>query len=429
MEGESDSEIHSSSNKIISQSSKSRPESSIMEISSNLIDQFPSEQRHTSSSHASPPPLHLPALVSTMKPKPPSTESSPPKSPSLPPDSPPSLYLPQLPDSVQPPCGFLAMKFQLNKRAHGGLGITVVASEGLTAGLFMVRRVATNGIAAKDGRIQIGDRLVSVNGESLSGLTHAAVLQAINEAPKEVELVVWRDLNQNLASSSVHSLGSFSNLSGSHTSILSEEMNGEPTSLKLKLHRGMPSPAQSSLVNRLSYASVDTLPLKGSPLPANGWSVGDNSPLPEVPGTPKLLGTPPPELPGTPPPELPGTPPPELPGTPPPELPGTPPPELPGTPPPELPGTPPPELPGTPPPELPGTPPPELPESKFSDEDKRPQSLQVPQGIRLENSPFEIKLKKGFFNIGATFSMNEMGMLAVKTLSPRSVISQDGNIK
>lgn len=61
--------------------------------------------------------------------------------------------------------------------------------------------------------------------------------------------------------------------------------------------------------------------------------------------------------------------------------------------------------------------------------DSRPPSLQVPRGARQENSPFEIELKKGLFGLGLSLGVNQMGMLAVTSLSSRGVVSQDGNIK
>ena len=56
-------------------------------------------------------------------------------------------------------------------------------------------------------------------------------------------------------------------------------------------------------------------------------------------------------------------------------------------------------------------------------------SLKVPKGERTEKSPFEIELKKGLFPIGAKLILNEMGMIVIDSLSSRSIVSQDGNIR
>ena len=61
--------------------------------------------------------------------------------------------------------------------------------------------------------------------------------------------------------------------------------------------------------------------------------------------------------------------------------------------------------------------------------DSRPPSLQVPRGERTENAPFEIELKKGLFGIGIGLAVNDVNMLVISSLSTRSVISQDGNIR
>ena len=69
-------------------------------------------------------------------------------------------------------------------------------------------------------------------------------------------------------------------------------------------------------------------------------------------------------------------------------------------------------------------------EDPFEKTVERPKSLgPVPKGKRLEDAPFEIEVTKGMFSLGLTVCMTEMGMIAVKSLTSRSPISKDGNIK
>jgi hypothetical protein len=404
-------------------------------------------------------------------------------------------------EGLKPPSGFHGMIFKIKKRPRGGLGITVAACEEAHTGLFMVRRITPNGTAAKDGRLQVGDRLVSVNGVNLLNMAHAAVLQALNEARKEVVLAIWRDPHHNLASSSMHSLGS--NWSGSRSSLLSED-DGSPSSGPVKRHhtRGLPvsTPRDSPLATRFSYAGIPASPPR-TLIADKRWSDGNvlaalrqkesidecSTDVQEdgVPDLPKPLNTmvsdlfppdPKEDLPETIPPDIPEVTPPE---TPPEfldakdevrdksELPAL---DLPVSP--YLPATvihglpEAPEAPTTLPPaevfpevtstlpEIPSTitpsgspkiPPTESPiiwptepsptstpwpnNKREQAVDSRPPSLQVPRGERAEKTPFEIELKKGLSGIGVGLTVNDVDMLVISSLSPRSVVSQDGNIR
>lgn len=459
--------LHEKKRVVISQAKSSRPVSSIIDISGNVDDV----------------PVIMTEGVPSLPPLPPPDTLAPDTPPSSSPEF--THLVPQPPTSLpppglmQPPSDLVRLEFQLRNKARGGLGITIVAPENSSEkqehGVFIIRRISPGGVAAKDGRLRIGDQLRSVNGLSLLNLSHAEVLQAVNEAHKEMELIVWRNPHQ-LASSSLASLGSCSNMSGSHSSI---DVNGEssPTQGKPKRLRLVPSPQGSPLVTRFSFAAFHTPPQRESPLPARKrWSTGnvldaqsaseatlssEFMPDPEHDGSSALplISEPemsPPGIPDTPPPEVPRTPSPEasgslsseLPGTPPSylldTLPGTPPTKILWTSPSELPETPPLTIPDLPPPEVPDTPPPEVAIGKNDGSvssptipnappsivcKDRPESLKVPYGERLEKSPFEIELSKGLFGIGAKLIVDSMGMLAIKSLTARSVILKDNNIR
>jgi hypothetical protein len=122
--------------------------------------------------------------------------------------------------SGRTPHGYIQLEVDLKKRAKGGLGVTVVSSGAPTNDLFMIRRIIAAGAAAKDGRLKPGDRLVAVNGKSLAGLHHAAVLQELNNAPKECHLTVWRDPAAFEAADATPPSYPTSRRSGSHSSLL-----------------------------------------------------------------------------------------------------------------------------------------------------------------------------------------------------------------
>ena len=193
------------------------------------------------------------------------------------------------------PPGFIQLEIELKKRAKSGLGVTVVSSGAPTSNLFMIRRVIAAGAAAKDGRLRPGDRLVAVNGKNLAGLHHAAVLQELNNAPKDCHLTIWRNPTTLEADATPPSYPT-SRRSGSRTSLV-DGSDGEPEGLvrkkslstsslensplavakKLSVGKGI-SPRGSPLVhnhNRLSLAAATHAPpVNGSPL-SKRWSAED----------------------------------------------------------------------------------------------------------------------------------------------------------
>ncbi|EDO27241.1 predicted protein, partial [Nematostella vectensis] len=79
---------------------------------------------------------------------------------------------------------------ELKKDSKGSLGFHV--SGGVGTNCIDVRHVVPLGVAAKDGRIRKGDRVLSVNGRSTKGLTHQEVLNLLQNLPRRVVLVVSR---------------------------------------------------------------------------------------------------------------------------------------------------------------------------------------------------------------------------------------------
>jgi len=457
----------------------------------------------------------LNAEISTMLDKKLSETPDTKEDPKLTPSLPSSLPLPEVPQGSATieveqhsgvPLGFVQLELQMKKRARSGLGITIVSSRGLTKGLFMVRRIMAGGVAAKDGRLRPGDRLVSVGEKSLADLSHAAVLQALNDAPKDCQLVLWRDPNYDLdTTSSIYSMGSRSNISGSRSSILSDDDDGMEDPIPKRLSTSSLDPyalfksrtssvsSGSPLTARFSTSLLEqhNVAVESPPGIPKRWSTGILSPAgptgESVPQLPPIRTPTPTESPLTPLPS-PTTPTASLNFTLPEGSEDAPPPPPPRSTPPSVPS---PyiakqenpsilllgakqvlqeatevqkevddgheeELPPPPPPP-PTTPPPSVqlseegnkmdtkeevslrrkgevdkgdPFEKQESTVERPKSLgPVPKGKRLEDAPFEIEVVKGMFSLGLTVCTTEMGMIAVKSLTSRSPITKDGNIK
>ncbi|XP_072352385.1 tyrosine-protein phosphatase non-receptor type 13 isoform X14 [Scyliorhinus torazame] len=80
------------------------------------------------------------------------------------------------------------MHFNLQKPLSGGLGFSLIGGE---SGIF-VKSVHPGGAAAMDGRLQVGDRLLQVNGECVFGVSHTKAVTTTRRAKGLVNLTVSR---------------------------------------------------------------------------------------------------------------------------------------------------------------------------------------------------------------------------------------------
>ncbi|KAL6438082.1 hypothetical protein ACFW04_004373 [Cataglyphis niger] len=74
----------------------------------------------------------------------------------------------------------------------GSVGITLAGGADCEVKEITVHRVLTHSIADKDGRVQRGDRILSINGRSTRGLTHRESMAVLKQPRSEVVLVVSR---------------------------------------------------------------------------------------------------------------------------------------------------------------------------------------------------------------------------------------------
>ncbi|KAK0146162.1 Tyrosine-protein phosphatase non-receptor type 13 [Merluccius polli] len=84
-------------------------------------------------------------------------------------------------------------KLQLAKPPAGGLGFSVIGGE---RGIF-VKSVTPGGEADASGKLQIGDRLLRVNEELMTGVSHTKAVTTIRRAKGLVQLVVSRPPEHN----------------------------------------------------------------------------------------------------------------------------------------------------------------------------------------------------------------------------------------
>uniref|UniRef100_A0A1I7ZYK2 PDZ domain-containing protein n=1 Tax=Steinernema glaseri TaxID=37863 RepID=A0A1I7ZYK2_9BILA len=84
------------------------------------------------------------------------------------------------------------VKISFCKAKGGGIGLSIVAAQGVgdrEMGIY-VKNVLDGGAARRDGRIEIGDQLLSVNGQSLLGITQEQAAQKMAAAGLEVSFEV-----------------------------------------------------------------------------------------------------------------------------------------------------------------------------------------------------------------------------------------------
>lgn len=84
------------------------------------------------------------------------------------------------------------MKIELKKPPSGELGFGLVTAEkDQQTGIF-VRSITEGGVADRDGRLRVMDRIVQINGESLVGLTHKKAAVILQNVKGQVVLTVSR---------------------------------------------------------------------------------------------------------------------------------------------------------------------------------------------------------------------------------------------
>ncbi|CAM4591661.1 unnamed protein product [Caretta caretta] len=82
------------------------------------------------------------------------------------------------------------IKIELEKTANGSLGFALVG--GRNGRAILIKAISPGSIADLDGRLQVGDILLKVNGDLVSGLTRNTVIDLLRKAQGTVQLTVCR---------------------------------------------------------------------------------------------------------------------------------------------------------------------------------------------------------------------------------------------
>uniref|UniRef100_A0A673IUW1 InaD-like protein n=1 Tax=Sinocyclocheilus rhinocerous TaxID=307959 RepID=A0A673IUW1_9TELE len=101
---------------------------------------------------------------------------------------------------------------EITRGPTDALGVSIAGGKGSPLGdiPIFIAMIQANGVAARTHRLKVGDRIVSINSQSLDGLTHGDVVNMLKNAYGTIVLQVVADTNISAIASQVESLSSSS---------------------------------------------------------------------------------------------------------------------------------------------------------------------------------------------------------------------------
>uniref|UniRef100_A0A8C1VLV7 PATJ crumbs cell polarity complex component n=1 Tax=Cyprinus carpio TaxID=7962 RepID=A0A8C1VLV7_CYPCA len=107
---------------------------------------------------------------------------------------------------------FYCTLFSLSQGPTDALGVSIAGGKGSPLGdiPIFIAMIQANGVAARTHRLKVGDRIVSINSQSLDGLTHGDVVNMLKNAYGTIILQVVADTNISAIANQVESLSSSS---------------------------------------------------------------------------------------------------------------------------------------------------------------------------------------------------------------------------
>lgn len=101
---------------------------------------------------------------------------------------------------------------EITRGPTDALGVSIAGGKGSPLGdiPIFIAMIQANGVAARTHRLKVGDRIVSINSQSLDGLSHGDVVNMLKNAYGTIVLQVVADTNISAIASQVESLSSSS---------------------------------------------------------------------------------------------------------------------------------------------------------------------------------------------------------------------------
>lgn len=125
---------------------------------------------------------------------------------------------------------------EITRGVNDSLGVSIAGGKGSPLGdiPIFIAMIQANGVAAKTHRLKVGDRIVSINGQSVDGLSHSEVVTMLKNSYGNISLQVVADTNISAIATQVESLSSSSNLSANTDTPTAEPEGPRPRSISLE---------------------------------------------------------------------------------------------------------------------------------------------------------------------------------------------------
>ncbi|XP_024114569.1 inaD-like protein isoform X2 [Oryzias melastigma] len=126
---------------------------------------------------------------------------------------------------------------EFSRGSTDSLGVSVAGGKGSPLGdiPIFIAMIQASGLAAKTQQLKVGDRIVSINGQSVDGLSHSEVVTILKNSYGNISLQVVADTNIGIIASQVESLTSSSGLSANTDTHHAAESEGpRPNTITLE---------------------------------------------------------------------------------------------------------------------------------------------------------------------------------------------------
>ncbi|XP_076582918.1 inaD-like protein isoform X2 [Chaetodon auriga] len=125
---------------------------------------------------------------------------------------------------------------EITRGVSDSLGVSIAGGKGSPLGdiPIFIAMIQANGVAAKTHRLKVGDRIVSINSQSVDGLSHGDVVAILKNSYGNISLQVVADTNISAIATQVESLSSSSSLSANTDTHTAEPEGPRPRSISLE---------------------------------------------------------------------------------------------------------------------------------------------------------------------------------------------------
>uniref|UniRef100_A0A7N8WRI7 PATJ crumbs cell polarity complex component n=1 Tax=Mastacembelus armatus TaxID=205130 RepID=A0A7N8WRI7_9TELE len=125
---------------------------------------------------------------------------------------------------------------EIMRGVRDSLGVSIAGGKGSPLGdiPIFIAMIQANGVAAKTHRLKVGDRIVSINGQCVDGLSHTEVVTMLKNSYGNISLQVVADTNISAIATQVESLSSSSTVSANTDTHTAESEGPRPRSISLE---------------------------------------------------------------------------------------------------------------------------------------------------------------------------------------------------